>query len=164
MVVVKFLPDLEFSLICLLQDRERLSKLLTWVVPAALQPSFMQRSLAGDPDPSMLTSLKEWCREELLVSKLLRWFSASIILGSIADKFSKTYKFLSSTENKTLWPLLEDIIGKEREIGGNYSSSYKALATLLLYLQQLAGTGSNFLPSVTLALCLLLLGNPTLYT
>ena len=152
---------LKFPLILPLQDKARLSKLLTLAVPAALQPFSMQRSAGSYPDPSLLMSFREHQGEESLVSKLLLWVSASVILGSIANKSSKIYKFysISKSEIETLQPLLEAIIKRECESGEEYSSSNEALAILVLYLQQLLGRSCSFLPSVILALCLLLLGN-----
>lgn len=145
-----------------LQDKARLSKLLMLAVPAALQPSSKQKSMANVPNSYLLISCKEHQGEESLGSKLLRWVSASVILGCFTNKCSKMNKFfsISRSEVETLQPILEEI-SNECEGGEEYSSSDEALAVILLYLQQILGRSCSFLPSVILALCLLLLGHST---
>lgn len=152
------LHALRFSLIWPLQDKTRLSKLLKLAIPAALQPSSMQRSVAIDSDSDLV---KEEHGEESLVSKLLRWASASVILGSITNKRSKMYTTISTDRSgiETLQSILEKVIKKECESGEDISISNEALAVMILYLQQLLGRSCSFLPSVVLALCLLLFSN-----
>jgi len=139
-------------------DKARLSKILKLAIPAALQPSSMRRSVAIDSDSYLLK--EEW-GEESLVSKLLRWASASVILGSITNKCSKTYRTISTSrsEIETLQSILEKVIKKECESGEPFSISNEALAVMILYLQQLLGRSCSFLPSVILALCLLFFSN-----
>ncbi|XP_020269128.1 uncharacterized protein LOC109844484 [Asparagus officinalis] len=146
-----------------LMDKARLSKLLMLAVPPALQPSSKQKSMANVPNSYLLISCKEHQGEESLGSKLLRWVSASVILGCFTNKCSKMNKFfsISRSEVETLRPIVEEISKKECGGGEEYSSSDEALAVILLYLQQILGRSCSFLPSVILALCLLLLGHST---
>ncbi|XP_073099472.1 uncharacterized protein [Elaeis guineensis] len=140
-------------------DRARLSKLLMWTISSALRSFSDQSYLGKEPDPDMLISCEDHGKESQ-ISKLLRWATASVILGSISNRTSemKTHVSLGSS-CKTLQCLLEDVIKEEGETEQNNSGANEALAIEILYLQQLLGRNSSGLSSVILALCLLLLPN-----
>ncbi|KAG1370125.1 putative Nucleolar pre-ribosomal-associated protein 1 [Cocos nucifera] len=139
-------------------DRARLSKLLMWAISSALWSFSDQSYLRKEPDPDMIISYEDHGKESQ-ISKLLRWATASVILGSISNRTSdmKTHVSLGSS-CKTLQCLLEDVI-KEGENKQNNSGANEALAIVILYLQQLLRRNSSGLSSVILALCLLLLPN-----
>ncbi|XP_010278715.1 PREDICTED: uncharacterized protein LOC104612823 [Nelumbo nucifera] len=139
-------------------DREKVSKLIMWMVSTALQSYSMQPSLLKKTDFHFTILSEEEQYEESLVSKILRWITASVIVGKIS---LKVYKINTSTSPgiKTLQSLLECIkngYGERRE--NNYGNK-KALVATILYLQQLLGLNGEVLPSVVSAICLLLLSN-----
>ncbi|KAL5730801.1 diphosphoinositol-polyphosphate diphosphatase [Ranunculus cassubicifolius] len=93
--------------------------------------------------------------EESIMTKLLRWVTASIILGTISDRSRET-KPLSSLQ--TLGLFLENTKSvNDRETLDVECCDNDALAGIVLYLQQLLGMNCKVLPSVVCALCLLLL-------
>ncbi|KAF6168052.1 hypothetical protein GIB67_011437 [Kingdonia uniflora] len=92
--------------------------------------------------------------EESPVSKLLRWVSASVILGQISTLERSSIKNLQSLLEQTR---KERNKGKDNDCSGGHFRNDHVLATTILYLQQLLGLDCRFLPSVISALCLLLL-------
>lgn len=104
-------------------------------------------------------SLGEKEPEESLKSKLLRWFTASVIRGLL----SKRLKFLNSSllhkqsSPLTLHTLIDQI---ERERGEQQASfgSEETHAVAIFHLQQLLGRKCIAIPSVVSALCLIFCG------
>ncbi|XP_058070405.1 uncharacterized protein LOC131219338 isoform X2 [Magnolia sinica] len=137
--------------IIFLVDREKLSKLLMWAVPTALQAS-----LPKEFDPHL--TLSEEQSEDSLISKLLRWLTASVILGRVSSKSSKTSFSLPREQSRieTLQSLLEHVNKGWIESRENVRGIDEVVAATLLYLQQLIGTNCRVLASVVSALCLLL--------
>ncbi|KAJ4982168.1 hypothetical protein NE237_033005 [Protea cynaroides] len=125
----------------------------------------MPTFLLEESEPQITIFLeKEQC-EDSLMSKLLRWTTASVILGRISAK-SCHAKTISSqiSDVETLQSLLDHIKkgnGNSRE--GSYGND-KALAVTILHLQQLLGLNCRVLPSVISALCLLLLSDASIST
>ncbi|KAL6012007.1 hypothetical protein ACLOJK_002478 [Asimina triloba] len=128
-----------------LKDREKLSKFLMWVVATALWSTRCKKC-------HTYLTLAEEQSEEVPISKLLRWLTASLLLWKISGKCRKT---CLSFRTGTLQSLFESI---DPELEENISNC-EVVAATLLYLQQLTGTNSEVLPSVVAALCLLLCSN-----
>lgn len=97
--------------------------------------------------------------EENLLSKLLRWLTASVILGRLSWKLSNLNSTCSlRLEPNTLQSLMdcdEKGLGNQKDIGCE-----EILAASIVYLQQLLSTKWKLLPSVVSALCLLLFSGP----
>ncbi|KAL3834336.1 hypothetical protein ACJIZ3_009072 [Penstemon smallii] len=126
-------------------DQEKLLKFLRWAVTTAIQSESTKELQPEDSDYNLLAvSLKK----DSLVSKLLRWLTASVTLGCKISKL-KSSSFL---ERPTLQSLLEF-----HEEGFGENAGYDILAVSIIYLLQLLGFSHGFLPSVVSALCLLLL-------
>ncbi|XP_042478161.1 uncharacterized protein LOC122059441 isoform X2 [Macadamia integrifolia] len=147
------------------KDREKFSKLVIWAICATLQSTSMQTSLLNGSEPNItIFSEKEQC-EDSLISKLLRWITASVILGRVSTNSYLAKTISSQISNiETLQSLLDHI---KKGNGESRASSYdndKALAAMILYLQQLLGSKCSVLPSVISALCLLLLSDASTST
>ncbi|OAY67542.1 Nucleolar pre-ribosomal-associated protein 1 [Ananas comosus] len=144
-------------------DKVKLAKVITWAISVSLQLSSSQRSLTNELDWNVLISLKE--QQECRISKILRWLTASLILGSIstvAHQTSTNY-VLCRPNPENLQSLLECLIGERDEIAEDCGAN-ETLAFIIMYLQQLPRVNNDALNrSVTLALCILLLNtsNPT---
>ncbi|XP_022850181.1 uncharacterized protein LOC111372195 isoform X4 [Olea europaea var. sylvestris] len=136
-------------------DQESLSKFLSWAVRNAIQ-SESKKVLQPEECDYQMTALSEKEEpEDSLVSKLLRWLTASVILRKISCKFNTDNIWEQSNINnlQSLLECLEKRFG-ENEVG--YGCG-EILAASIFYLQQLLGVNHRLLPSVVSALCLLLL-------
>ncbi|XP_043690978.1 uncharacterized protein LOC122641755 isoform X2 [Telopea speciosissima] len=147
------------------KDREKFSKLVIWAICATLRSSSTQTVLLEESKPKItIFSEKEQC-EDSLMSKLLRWITASVILGRVSTKSCLAKTISSQISNvETLQSLLDHI---KKGNGESRESSYgndKALAAMILYLLQLLGSNCRVLPSVISALCLLLLSDASTST
>ena len=95
--------------------------------------------------------------EESLISKLLRWLVASVILGKLSGKLNDVNDELSEKSSlKTLFCLLQYVekqCGESNELGFDCE---EVLASSIFYLQQLLGVDFTVLPSVVSSLYLLL--------
>ncbi|WOL03409.1 hypothetical protein Cni_G12129 [Canna indica] len=140
-------------------DKARLVKLVRWIYSASLQSLSSKRYLYRESYAHLLLSHKEQQENESLISKLLRWLTASVILGSISKRsFNiKTEFSLRKSTFETLQSLLDFITKEESNSGEENFNCNEALAVLILYLQQVLGKSSADLRSVIFALCLLLL-------
>lgn len=120
---------------------------VSWAVSTALQ---------SDHSQSFSVNLSDEDRkEDSLLSKLLRWITASVILErvpSISANLDPTIS-LETSNLETLIPLFQSI---ERRHGGDCEEK---LADIIFYLQQLLGINCKVLPSVVAALYLLLPSN-----
>ncbi|XP_076947008.1 uncharacterized protein LOC143618794 [Bidens hawaiensis] len=108
----------------LTMDQEKLKKFVPWMVSVALKSK-------GDDEQT----------NESLVSKLLRWLTASVVVG-----------LKHSLENETLQSFLEAEWSVKRVASG----SEELLATTIYYLYQCLGRKCQVLTSVVSSLCLLL--------
>ncbi|CAI9754551.1 unnamed protein product [Fraxinus pennsylvanica] len=139
-------------------DQEKLSKFLSWAVNTAIQSESTKELQPEESDYCMTALSEKEEPEDSLVSKLLRWLTASVILGKISYKLRKfnTDNFLEGSNINNLQSLLEC---HEKGIGENEvdHSCRDILAASIFYLQQLLGRNHRLLPSVVSALCLLLL-------
>lgn len=96
--------------------------------------------------------------EESLISRLLRWLTASVILGRSSEKF----KILDmsciheKSSPQTLHFLFDENMRGDEQNQTELLSE-EILAGTIFYLQQLLGRKNTVLPSVVAALCLLML-------
>ncbi|KAK9082658.1 hypothetical protein Scep_029129 [Stephania cephalantha] len=113
------------------------------------------------PTGSYYTSVSEEDQsQDSLISKLLRWVTASVILEKVLESF-KTFFSPEIKNARTLRALLENVDSRHMQSSVNdYAesrSTNEALASIILYLQQLLVVESRVLSSVVSALSLLLL-------
>ncbi|XP_071738783.1 uncharacterized protein [Rutidosis leptorrhynchoides] len=109
----------------LTMDCEKLQKFVLWTVSVALRS-------AEQTDDSLL-------------SKLLRWLTASVILAKVGD-----------SESNSVSETLQSFLGAEWSIH-MASGSEEVLGATIYYLQQILGKKCQVLTSVVTSLCLLLL-------
>lgn len=139
-----------------MQDEERLERFLLWAIPTALQSESSQKQLSNESQNSIIKDSEEEPYKDSLVSKFLRWLTASVITGKLYQKSDMCPKFAETQNLKSLHSLLEHvkiISGQRNEIktGGE-----ELLASTIFYLHLLLGINYEVLPSVVSALCLLL--------
>lgn len=159
-------PNTEFGLKTILMGtppvaivhmkREKLSEFVLWAISTALRLDSTQM-LKRKESHELTLHVNEELSEESMISKLLRWLIASVILGKISWKshgLDTNHKKKSNLE--TLQSLLEYIQDAHRQENGG-GGCEAILATQIFYLQQLLGVNCTVLPSVVSALCLLLL-------
>lgn len=139
------------------QSREKLSSFLMWAISAAVEVESAKMLQHKESHQCFAIIPEEELQENSLISKLLRWLTASVILGKLDWKSNDLDpEFPKMLNIKTLQSLMDHVESACRE---NSKSSYgceEILASAILYLQQLAGTNYKMLPSVTTALSLLL--------
>lgn len=142
------------------QDCKKVSKFINWAMSIALQ-SETKGVLQVEKYCFPLNVSSDEETENSLISKLLRWLTASVILGKISYKLSKLDSSHLCDRSKliNLHCLLEWNEESDRENGKEFACQ-EILAASIFYLQQLLGTSFKLLPSVVSALCLLLLKNP----
>ncbi|CAA3031127.1 Hypothetical predicted protein [Olea europaea subsp. europaea] len=136
-------------------DQENLSKFLSWAVRNAIQSESTKVLQPEESNYQMTAWSEKEEPEDSLVSKLLRWLTASVILRKISCKFNTDNIWEQSNINNLQFLLEchEKRFG-ENEVG--YGCG-EILAASIFYLQQLLGVNRRLLPSVVSALCLLLL-------
>lgn len=102
-------------------------------------------------------SCEELLRNECLLSKILRWLVASIILGRISCISPEKRGNLSMSTNSpgTLQSFLNCTYERVEMVDSHIAN--ETLAIIILYLQDHVKKNSDTLPSVVTALCLLLL-------
>lgn len=100
--------------------------------------------------------------EENLTAKLLRWLTASVILGRLSRKSSDVV-YSCHFERSKLYTLESLLNYREKGSGDNQGAPgcIEILAVSIFYLQQLVGIHYKLLPSVVSALCLLLFSVPS---
>lgn len=129
-----------------------------WAVAMAQQACTTQTFWCKESSLHSESVLEEHECEDSLISKLLRWLIASVILRKISSKTIKSSSVspaISSTD--TLQTLLEHIkITQGQSRANDYYSIAEALAVIILHLENLLGMNYSVLPSVISALCLLL--------
>ncbi|GFQ04880.1 nucleolar pre-ribosomal-associated protein 1 [Phtheirospermum japonicum] len=131
-------------------DKEKLSKFLSCAVTTAIQSKSKHHMVAvsGKQQP-----------KESLVSKLLRWLTASVILGNISRKLNKLNSD-SFLERPSLYSLRSWLGCDEKGFRENAMCGCEdILAASIFYLLQQVGFSHRFLPSAVSALCLLLLSD-----
>ncbi|XP_009352441.2 LOW QUALITY PROTEIN: uncharacterized protein LOC103943806 [Pyrus x bretschneideri] len=138
-------------------SREKISSFIVWAVSAALEADSAKMLQPKESHLCLISIPEEELYENSLISKLLRWLTASVILGKLDWKSNDLDPEVSKRLNlKTLQTLMELV---ESASGRKSKSRYgceEILASAILFLQQLAGTNYQMLPSVAAALSLLL--------
>lgn len=135
-------------------DPKRCSDFLSWAVSTALE--FDSRIIAKESHLGLTSESEEEHFDESLTSKLLRWLSASAILGKVSLKLGSlnlpTSERLSA---ETLYSLLEHVKSTRDDSSLQEFGCEELIAANIFYLQHLQ---SSFmvLPVVISALCLLL--------
>ncbi|KAK4360685.1 hypothetical protein RND71_019637 [Anisodus tanguticus] len=137
-------------------DKEMVSKFVSWATLTALQSNIEEAHGPENFGCNMRLQSEEES-DDSLISKLVRWLAASVIVGKHSLKFSNLdlcHSFDRSKVNNLL-SLME-----WNEQGCNSTNRTFAceetLASSILFLQQLQHTNYIVLPSVVSALCLLL--------
>lgn len=140
-----------------MQKQEKLKSFISWAVAAALEADSAERLVSKDDNLCCRSLSGGGSCEDSLTSKLLRWLTASVILGKLCGKTNKADCKLSKGSGfRTLESLLEHVSGDHGEFSQSRVGSENVLATTILYLQQ-SVTNCNVLPSAVSALCFLLL-------
>lgn len=133
----------------------RCSGFLSWAVSTALE--FDSRMVANESHLGLISESDEEHSDESLTSKLLRWLSASAILGKVSLKFGcmnlRTSERLSA---ETLYSLLEHVKNTRDHNSLQEFGCEGLLAANIFYLQQHLQSSFMVLPVVISALCLLL--------
>ncbi|KAK6156351.1 hypothetical protein DH2020_010599 [Rehmannia glutinosa] len=138
---------------------EKLLKFLKWAVTTAIQSKSKRVLKAEDSDYHLIAVSGKQPPKESLVSKLLRWLTASVILGNISCRLSKLNNN-SFSERPSLHTLRSWLGCDEKGFGesAGYGCEY-VLAASIFYLLQLVGFSHKLLPSAVSALSLLLLSD-----
>ncbi|XP_048131271.1 uncharacterized protein LOC115756006 isoform X2 [Rhodamnia argentea] len=140
-------------------DEEKLLNFVLWEISVALKADSSEILHPGGSHISLTISSEEEICEDSLASKLLRWLVASVIHGKLSDRSTYTdAKYPQRPDPKVINSLLQFVKETSRGRSRNTSGTGKALAAVILYLQQLLGMDCRVLPSVVSALCLLLYG------
>ncbi|MQM09947.1 hypothetical protein Taro_042833 [Colocasia esculenta] len=141
------------------KDKDKLYNLAMWAMSAALQSDQMQIGFVDKSYPDFM-NLEEHPREEPVFSKLLRWITASINLGSVSDRYNERKMSFCLEESKadTLQLRLRRVMRKDFENEEHCFHSNEDLAAIILHLQYLLRMECAASPSIVSALCLLLSG------
>ncbi|KAL6494242.1 hypothetical protein OROGR_031042 [Orobanche gracilis] len=140
-------------------DKEKFSKFLVAAVTTATDSKSKKVRHHEDSDYHKIAVSVKREPKESLVSKLLRWLTASVILGNISCKLNKLNndRFLERPSLHTLRSWLDC---NEKGFGENVICGCEdILAASIFYLLQLEGFTHSLLPSAVSALCFLLLSN-----
>ncbi|KAL1553203.1 diphosphoinositol-polyphosphate diphosphatase [Salvia divinorum] len=140
-------------------DQEKLLKFLRWAVTTALQSKLEELDTAEDSDHHLIAVSGKRQPEESLDSKLLRWLTASAILGKIALN-SRKLNDGSVLEKSSLHALQSWLECPEIEIKETVEyGREEILATTIIHLLKQLNFSHQLLPSSVSALCLLLLSD-----
>ncbi|KAB8097029.1 hypothetical protein EE612_025668, partial [Oryza sativa] len=132
-------------------DKSMTATVVSWATSNIFWLCDEQRSVLKMPHEEPL-------KNECLLSKMLRWLVASIILGKISCISHEKCGDLTRDPNNfgSLESFLNYTYDEKVETVGSHSAD-EALAIIILYLQKHLKMNRDFLPSVVAALCLLLL-------
>ncbi|KAJ0045378.1 hypothetical protein Pint_04163 [Pistacia integerrima] len=137
-------------------DRGELSSFLMWAISSAVKSSSGQMHQLGKFRQHFASMPEEAPYEESLISKLLRWLIASVILGKLSWKHDDFNSKISKKSHKTLHSLLESVEKGCEGVNKSRLECEEILAAAIFYLQQLLGVHCTVLSSVMSALSLLL--------
>lgn len=136
-----------------IQNQERLEGFLIWAITTAVQ-SVSSRRLKSNESHIFSKS-----HENSLVSKLLCWLTASVIIGKLYQKSDDMDSGFAETQHlDTLQSLLVHVENTSGQRHDTKIGIEKLLASTIFYLQLLLGMNHEVLPSVVSALCLLIFG------
>ncbi|XP_073041195.1 uncharacterized protein [Primulina eburnea] len=138
-------------------DHKNLLKLLRWSTTIAVQSNSMGMLQPQDSEYHLINVFMKKPDDVSLAQKLLRWLTASVILGNISAKLSK-FNSVILLERSSLRTLQSFLEFNQQSFGEDVRCGSKdILATSIIYLLQLVGFSHSLLPSAVAALCLLLL-------
>ncbi|XP_047968873.1 uncharacterized protein LOC125212686 [Salvia hispanica] len=140
-------------------DKEKLLKFLRWAVTTALQSKSEELDTGEDSDHHLIAGSEKKQIEESLDSKLLRWLTASAILGKVTLN-SRKLNDGSVLEKSSLHALQSWLECPEKETKETveYGCGEILAAAIIQLLKQL-NFSHQLLPSSVSALCLLLLSD-----
>lgn len=134
-------------------------KFLRWAVTAAVESKSEEVFHPEDSDCHFIVISGKRPPDDSLVSKLLRWLTASVILGKISCKLNKLNND-SFLERPSLHTLQSWLRCHEKGFGENAGYGCEdVLAASIFYLLQMLDFSHRLLPSAVSALCLLLLSD-----
>nr|XP_016468824.1 PREDICTED: uncharacterized protein LOC107791300 [Nicotiana tabacum] len=140
-------------------DKEKVSKFVRWATLIALQPKI--ENIHGPENFACIVRLQaEKETDDSLISKLVRWLAASVIVGKLSLRFSNS-DLCHSFDRSKLNNLLSMMEWNEKrcEETNRAFACEGTLALSIFFLQQLQCTNYIVLPSVVSALSLLLLSS-----
>ncbi|KAI3986665.1 hypothetical protein MKX01_014203 [Papaver californicum] len=158
------------------RDISKLTRFVWWAIHVASMPYGEEKVVPRDSELQSTTSFGEQQSKNTLLSTLLRWVAASVILGRISRTSCKidTFSLESRTKSRkeyTKEESLQSLLDNLREwqykgIDDEYvegreddPSNIVGLAVTILYLQQLLGMNDKVIQPVVSALSLLLLSD-----
>ncbi|KAK6946890.1 LOW QUALITY PROTEIN: Nucleolar pre-ribosomal-associated protein 1, N-terminal [Dillenia turbinata] len=126
-------------------DGEKLNTFVLWAISTALY--FDSKKMLQLNGPSLCRDKisEEEQPEDTLLSKLLRWLSASVILGNYPKDNDLDSNF-SHSNSETLHSLIERVQCVHRNKSRAGCGSKDVLAASIFYLQQLLGVNCRLLP------------------
>uniref|UniRef100_J3M1K9 Nucleolar pre-ribosomal-associated protein 1 N-terminal domain-containing protein n=1 Tax=Oryza brachyantha TaxID=4533 RepID=J3M1K9_ORYBR len=134
-------------------DKSMTATVVSWATSNILWLCGQQRSV-------LKMSQGEALKNECLLSKMLRWLVASIILGRTSCISHESAGLTRDADSfGSLQSFLNRMCGKVENVGSH--SANEALAIIILYLQKHLKMNQDFLPSAVAALGLLLLDRST---
>ncbi|RZC46315.1 hypothetical protein C5167_039274 [Papaver somniferum] len=152
------------------RDISKITRFVRWAIPVASMPYSEEKLVLRDSELQSTTFSGEQQSKNTLLSTLLRWVAASVILGRISRTSCKIDTFaLESRKEYTKEESLKSLLDNLRErhdkgIDDDFDegreddhSNIVGLAVTILYLQQLLGTNDKVIQPVVSALSLLLL-------
>ncbi|XP_010317143.1 uncharacterized protein [Solanum lycopersicum] len=137
-------------------DKEKVSKFVRWATLTALQSNIEKVHAPESIDCIMRLQANEES-DDSLISKLVRWLTASVIVGKHSLKFSNM-DISHSFDRSKLNNLLSLMEGNDQRCSSTSRTfaCEDTLASSIFFLQQLQRKNYTVLPSVVSALCLLL--------
>lgn len=139
-----------------MQDQEELSKFLRWAVITAVQSTSAKAIQPEDSANHSKAFLGKKSFEDSLVLKLLRWLTASVILGKISCKAQRCNS--GPLAERSSLETLRSSLGcdeKQSPKSAGYGCEHELAESIFFLLQQLEFSHES-LPSAVSALCLLL--------
>ncbi|XP_037495810.1 uncharacterized protein LOC105637608 isoform X2 [Jatropha curcas] len=160
-------PSVEFGLQAILRstppidifsmNQVKLSGFLMWAVSTALKSESKKNFNFRRSHASLMIFSKETASEDSLISKLLRWLVAAVILGKLSRKLhDANYKFSKRSSSKSLLSFLTYVENGIIESNNSKFDGHEVLAETIFYLQQFIELDGPLFSSVVCALCLLL--------
>ncbi|KAL6205507.1 hypothetical protein ACLB2K_022766 [Fragaria x ananassa] len=137
---------------------EKLSSFIMWAISSAVEADSAAMLLFIESHQGLTTIPEEKeVHKNSLISKLLRWLTATVILGKLDWTSSDVDpEFSKSLNMESLQSLITHADKHCGERGRKRYGGEEILASAILYLQQLSGKNYEMLPSVIAALSLLL--------
>ncbi|XP_027341039.1 uncharacterized protein LOC113854301 [Abrus precatorius] len=143
-----------------LMNQERLKSFFFWAITTALQSETKSSQRLGSNESQFCrNNLREEFQENSIVSTLLRWLTASVIIGKLHKKSDNVDSGFAEPHNmESLHSLLVHVENSTGQTHDIKIDSAELLASTIFYLQLRLGSNHEVLPSVVCALCLLTFG------